>query len=218
MSKALSCIVSERTETWWQQRHKSKLEEKASLGAAVDVVLLGDSLVHEWELEGELAWQAYFGEHKNYKRALNLGFAGDCTEHVLWRLQNGAINNINPQYVVIQVGTNNAGHRHEPPSDIAKGVALILQEVRKRAEHATIILMALFPRSRNPQKRMRIAVDKTNNLLAPLADNKRIIWLNINAQMLSPQGILETSVMPDLLHPNAAQYYKWAKALSDIMR
>jgi len=38
--------------------------------------------IEAWELQGKLAWQANFGDLS----ALNLGYAGDRTEHVLWRL------------------------------------------------------------------------------------------------------------------------------------
>ena len=210
----IACIANARTETWWQKLHASKLAQKVQPNFSADVVLLGDSIIQEWEVSGADAWQYFFGETKHNKQAFNLGFGGDCTDHLLWRIQNGALDKLNCKHVLLQIGTNNLGHKAQSPEDVSQGVSCILQEIRCRLPHAKIILMALFPRSANPKKRLRIAIDNTNVLLEKLADNKHIVWLNINSQLLTPDGILETSIMPDLLHPNAEQYYKWAQALT----
>ena len=73
--------------------------------------------------------------------------------------------------------------------------------------------MAIFPRSRNKSKRMRKRVDSTNTLIKEYSDGKQVLWLDINHHFLTDEGVLLESVMPDLLHPNAAQYYLWAKAV-----
>lgn len=39
------------------------------------------------------AWDTYFAP----LNSLNFGIGGDCTEHVLWRIENGELDNINPK-------------------------------------------------------------------------------------------------------------------------
>lgn len=175
----------------------------------VDIVFLGDSITHAWEVEGKKSWQQHFAQRK----ALNLGYAGDCTEHLLWRILNGEINSLSPKWVVLLIGTNNAGHRHDSPQEIAAGVKVILDELKQRLPDSKILLMAIFPRSRNKSKRMRKRVDSTNTLIKEYSDGKQVLWLDINHHFLTDEGVLLESVMPDLLHPNAAQYYLWAKAV-----
>ena len=214
MSKPLSVIPTERFDVWWQQRHQQKLQDKQALNQQVDLLFLGDSITHAWEVEGEAYWQQHFAQ----KRALNLGFAGDRTEHLLWRIQNGAIDNLAPKWVVLLIGTNNAGHRLDPPEEIAYGVKIILDELKRRLPHSKLVLMAIFPRSRNNHKPMRQRVNVTNQLIKQFADNQHVIWLDINQHFLTDDGVLLESVMPDLLHPNSAQYQIWAELLQSIIK
>lgn len=55
----------------------------------------------------------YYGN----RQAVNLGFGGDCTEHVLWRLNHGEIDGIAPKLAVVMIGTNNTGARRDPPEE-----------------------------------------------------------------------------------------------------
>jgi beta-glucosidase len=210
----LSVIPSKRDEDWWQLRHQQKLDECQAMQGPLDIIFLGDSITHAWEVEGEPAWQQYYGGQK----AINLGYAGDRTEHLLWRIQNGEVDGLSPKLLVLLIGTNNAGHRLDTPEEIAVGVLIILKELRARLPNTKIILMAIFPRSRNNQKPMRQRVNSANHLIKQYADNKHIFWLDINHHFLCSEGILLESVMPDLLHPNATQYWLWAKEITSAYK
>lgn len=214
MSKSLSVISTKRTEDWWQLRHQQKLAECQSLKGKLDILFMGDSITHAWEVEGAPAWQQYYAQQKTF----NLGYAGDCTEHLLWRIQQGEINQLCPKWVVLLIGTNNAGHRHDSPQEIAAGVKAILDETKQRLPNSKIVLMAIFPRSRNKSKRMRKRVDSANKLIKEYSDGKQLLWLDINHHFLTDEGVLQESVMPDLLHLNAAQYYVWAKAILSFIQ
>jgi lysophospholipase L1-like esterase len=214
MFKPLSVIPTERNEAWWQQRHQQKIAELQGLNQPIELMFLGDSITHAWEVEGEAYWQQHFA----HRKALNLGFAGDRTEHLLWRIQNGEINSLSPKWVILLIGTNNAGHRHDSPEEIADGVKAILGELKQRLPNSKILLMAIFPRSRNKSKRMRKRVDSANKLIKEYSDGKQLLWLDINHHFLTDEGVLLESVMPDLLHPNAAQYYVWAKAVLSFIQ
>ena len=76
---------------WWLPRHQEKLAIKEKM-EKVDLVFLGDSITHAWDHIGKKFWQKYYGK----RNALNIGFSGDRTEHVLWRLNNGAVDGIDP--------------------------------------------------------------------------------------------------------------------------
>jgi lysophospholipase L1-like esterase len=209
MSKPLSVIPTQRTEDWWQLRHQQKIMELQGINESVELLFLGDSITHAWEVEGEEYWQQHFA----HRRAFNLGFAGDRTEHLLWRLQNGAVKGLSPQWVILLMGTNNAGHRLDAPEDITAGIQAILDEIQLQLPTSKILLMAIFPRSRNTNKPMRQRVNASNALIKTLTDGKQIHWLDINHQFLTENGVLLESVMPDLLHPNATQYHKWGHAI-----
>ena len=109
--------TAEWAQSWWGKRHEEKLQEIKSRGQ-IDLIMIGDSITHGWEDGGKAIWDKYYAPRK----ALNLGFSGDRTEHVIWRLQHGEVDGISPRLAVIMIGTNNAGHRQEKSEDTAAGV------------------------------------------------------------------------------------------------
>lgn len=200
---------AEWTEDWWQARHQQKLEEVNSKQKKIELVFLGDSITHAWEQGGKSTWQQYYG-HRN---AVNLGFSGDRTEHVLWRLQNGEIDNISPKLVVLMIGTNNIGHRQDPPKEIAQGISVIIETLKQKLPTTKILLLAIFPRGETLGNIARTLTIETNSLIKPLADNKVVFWRDLTHLFVNEKQQIETHVMPDFLHPTPEQYPRWAEAM-----
>ena len=198
---------------WWMPRHEEKLKEKANLKNC-QLVWIGDSITHGWEGEGKDLWNARYAKFD----ALNLGFSGDRTEQVLWRLQHGAVEGLNPKLVVMMIGTNNAGHRQERSEETAAGVEAIVRELRKRLPDSKILLLGIFPRGELPKDPMRQLNDKTNTLISKLADGKKIVYLDISPKFLDKDGKLSVEIMPDLLHPNKQGYGIWADSIDDTLQ
>jgi beta-glucosidase len=195
-------------QSWWGKRHEEKLQEKKSRGQ-IDLLMLGDSITHGWEGGGKAIWEKYYAPRK----ALNLGFSGDRTEHVLWRLQHGEVDGISPRLAVIMIGTNNAGHRQEKSEDTAAGVRAILEELRTRLPETKCLVLAIFPRGEKTDDPLRQLNDATNRILEGYADGQRVFFLNLNDRFLEADGTLPKSMMPDLLHPNENGYAIWAEAM-----
>ena len=105
------------TQSWWHARH----QEKKALAETtrVEVAFLGDSITHGFESEaGKDAWNKFFA----CRKALNLGFSADRTEHLLWRVKNGALDDAQPKIAVVLIGTNNLSYRWDHPSRVAGGM------------------------------------------------------------------------------------------------
>ena len=200
---------------WWMPRHADKLDEIArrkAAGERTDLVFIGDSITHNWEKpeNGRQVWETRYAPFN----PLDLGYGGDRTENVLWRLQHGEIDGIDPKAVVLMIGTNNSGHRQEQPELTFKGIARDVQEIRRRLPRAKILLLAIFPRGERPDDPLRRLNERVNAMLPRLADGKTVRFLNINAKFLQPDGTLSKDIMPDLLHPNEAGYRIWADAMA----
>lgn len=197
---------------WWLPRHQQKLAEAKAIkakGGKIDLLFIGDSITQGWEKEGAPVWQKHYAQ----RNAFAIGFGGDRTENVLWRLQHGALENMSPKLVVMMIGTNNTGHRHEPPEFTAAGIKTLLAEVQQRLPESKILLLAVFPRDENPDGQLRKINTGVNALIKNFADNKTIYFADINSVFLTKDGVLPKTIMPDLLHPNEQGYELWAKAL-----
>ena len=202
---------------WWRPRHEQKLEDKRKLlaaGTAPEVIFIGDSITQGWEKEGKAVWQRHYAQYN----ALDLGFGGDRTENVLWRLQQGEIDGISPKVAVLMIGTNNAGHRGEAPEITAAGIKRLLDEIAQRLPNTRVLLLAVFPRGEKPDDGLRRLNDSVNQLIAGFADGRRVHFLNINAALLEADGTLSKDVMPDLLHPNEKGYEIWQRAMAPTLQ
>ena len=205
--------TAEWAQSWWMPRHKEKLAARKSR-QQIDLIMIGDSITHGWEGGGRKVWGQYYAQ----RHALNLGFSGDRTEHVIWRLQHGEVDGISPKLAVLMIGTNNAGHRQDKPDDTAAGVKAIINELRDRLPQTKVLLLAVFPRGRDANDPLRKLNDATNGILAGYSDKERVFYLDINAEFLEDNGELPNSIMPDLLHPNEQGYEIWAKAMEPMVQ
>ena len=136
---------SESKLKWWMPRHEHVRALAAKGG--YPVVFIGDSITHCWEKSGKAVWDANFATGDF--RALNLGFSGDNTENVLWRIDNGELDGLDPKAVVLMIGTNNTGHRkleEERPIDTVLGVQAIIERVIAKCPNTKVILHPIFPR------------------------------------------------------------------------
>lgn len=192
---------------WWDKRHQQKLSQAKT--SDPDLILIGDSITHGWERAGKPVWQKYFSDINT----LNLGFSGDRTENVIWRLEHGEVDNLTPELTVIMIGTNNTGHRFDKPEYIKNGVAKIINLLKQKTPQSKILLLAIFPRSAQPNDIQRLNNEATNQLLKNLAKQEEILFTNINHEFLDDNQVLSSEIMPDLLHPNEQGYEIWAQQL-----
>jgi beta-glucosidase len=204
------------TNKMWLPRFDAKRELAAT--GRYDVVFIGDSITHGWERRGTNVWAKNFADGKY--RALNCGISGDRTEHVLWRLNRGQLDGASPKAIVLMIGTNNTGHRdrcQEPPTDTILGIHSILGELKRKFPKAKVVLHPIFPRGATTNDPMRVRNDLVNSVIRKFADGKRVIWCDFNSRMLTEDGVLEKSMMPDLLHPGEAGYQIWAEELKPYL-
>ncbi|MEE8452400.1 MAG: platelet-activating factor acetylhydrolase IB subunit [Thermoguttaceae bacterium] len=198
---------------WWMPRHEEKLEAMKKQGT-VDLLMVGDSITHSWENGGRDVWAKFYAG----RSAFNIGFSGYRTEQVLWRFEHGEIDGISPKLAVVMIGTNNAGHRQDPPEQTAAGIKAIVEQLRQRLPETKVLLLAIFPRGKDANDRLRKLNDATNEIIADYADGKHVFYLDISSTFLDDDGTLPKSIMPDLLHPNPKGYALWAEAMEPTIK
>lgn len=201
---------------WWMPRHEAKRKEARELvaaGRSPKLVFIGDSITEGWEKEGKPVWQRAYAKHD----ALDLGFGGDRTENVLWRLQHGALDGLAPKVAVLMIGTNNTGHRAEDPKTTAAGIRRLVEEIRRRLPGTKVLLLAVFPRGERADDSLRRLNERVNAQIAGLADGRTVHFLNINAALTNPDGTLSREVLPDLLHLSEKGYAIWQREMQPTL-
>jgi len=147
----LAAVPISRTDLhWWRVRFDAKQAELRARPPAL--VFYGDSITQDWERQGpppavDFApiWQRFYGD----RNAINLGFTGDTTASLLWRIEHGEASGIDPKAAVILIGANNLGRLHWSASDTVLGIDTIVRALRARLPHTRILLLGILPSDRS---------------------------------------------------------------------
>jgi lysophospholipase L1-like esterase len=199
-----------------------QLLEKAGKGG-IGIYFEGDSITRRWGAADYPELLANWNQNFFGWNAANFGWGADRIQNILWRLNNGELNNVHPEVIVLLAGTNNIGNTVIPGTeedkvkDITKGLEAVIKIMREKAPEATIILTGIFPR--NDNMAVLPVVNRVNDNLSKFADGKKIRYLNINDRLADPEGRLFDGMMnADKLHPSIHGYQVWADALKPIFR
>jgi len=213
-------VAAPRTDDNSILAHK-QLVEKAKMGG-IDVYFEGDSITRRWGATDYPDYLANFKQNFFGWNAADFGWGADRIQNILWRLENGELDGVNPKVIVLLAGTNNIGARIPPGTedarvtDVTRGMDAILKLMRAKAPNAVIILTAVFPR--NDGMGVLSAIEKINHNLAELADGRTIRFLNVNDKLADGEGKLFDGMMNnDKLHPALKGYQVWADALKPIL-
>ena len=192
--------------SWYGPRLKT-VDERLKQGNAY-MLFIGDSITNGWDSTGKEVWDKYYASRK----AVNMGFGWDRTQSVLWRIDHSDFNNVKPKLAILMIGTNNSGGNDNTAEEVADGIIAICKRLRTKLPQTKILLLAIFPRNAQPNAQ-REKNAQASLLASRIADGKTICYLDIDKELLGPDGSLSRDVMPDFLHPNKAGYEIWAKAM-----
>jgi len=195
--------------TNWMSRHLENVAVAKRGG--VDILFLGDSITDgwHWDTGGRRIWEKTFAP----RHAANFGIGYDRIQNVLWRVENGELDGIDPKVIVLLIGTNNSGNeddgkpRNTTP-EIVAGISNLVRRIEFHLPNAKIILFGIFPRGEKNDP-IREQVKAVNAGISKLADGK-IKFMDIGDKFLTADGTLPRALFPDLLHPNEKGYQIWA--------
>ncbi len=205
-------------EFWWANRFLSRHQQiEAQKGKTVDLVLVGDSIIHFWEWKHPASWKQLVGN----RTVLNLGYGGDRTENVIWRLTHGELDGYQAKTIVLMIGTNNNSSSDTKPENVALGVQKCVELIRAKQPQAKLVLHPIFPRGRSAQSKHHVAAqrrnEQTNRLLRDwAATRKDITWVDFNAKLVDQSGWVPREIMADEIHPTDAGYRIWSDALAPV--
>jgi lysophospholipase L1-like esterase len=173
------------------------------------IVFLGDSITQWWEPN-------FFKQHFGFYDPVNLAVAGYTTKNVIELLELSKLHNLNPELVVLHIGTNNADHgitTGETLEDIQEIINLIL----KINSDTKILLIGLLPRGLSSSDKYRVFNNEVNKLLeyAKFVDN--VYYIDIGNIFLRKDGSISKKIMYDYLHLTEEGYKYFTESISSFL-
>ena len=208
-------VPAPRIADWWFARHAKNIGEMSK--KEIDLMLIGDSITHGMDEDGIGAkvWREKFVPRK----AINLGFGGDRTQHVLWRLDHLPKPKKAPKVAMVLIGTNNIGWGSDTPKQAADGIKAVAQKLKDLYPEMKIVVLAVFPRRNEPDHRFRKQINEINSLLPDLLKGmENVTLLDIGPNFVDDKGFLLKGIMPDTTHPSEKGYEIWAKAVDPVLK
>jgi lysophospholipase L1-like esterase len=218
----LAAVPIARLETgWWKARHEAKLVELRAVRP--ELIWLGDSITQNFERAGPEPWAQYRAVWDRFygrSRAVNLGFKGDATSHLLWRME---LDGIAPRSAVVLIGANNMGRVHWSAEDTLVGIETVLGVLRRKLPGVRAVLVSVLPSDRGAW------VDETTRAInVGLAQRfGRSDWVRFVdvTSVFRPGGVLERGLYYDgllrppepLLHPTAGGMARLAEAIAPAL-
>jgi lysophospholipase L1-like esterase len=192
------------------------LVEKAHQGR-IDLYFLGDSITRRWGATDYPEFLANWNQNFHGWNAAVFGVGGDTTQNMLWRIENGELDGVNPKVIVVLAGTNDVGRTPHPDvaEEVPKRIKAIIELCQAKAPGTTIILTAIFPR--NDTTEANPVIRQINAKIATFTDAKKVRFLNINDQLADQNGQLRDGMTMDKLHLSAKGYQIWADALKPML-
>jgi lysophospholipase L1-like esterase len=186
-----------------------------------DLILLGDSLFQHWGGEGRRVargvrtsdYDLYFAPYNT----ANFGVSGDGTQHVLWRIDNGEFEDVNPKLILIHVGVNNTVHA--TGEEIAAGIKEIVNRLRKLTPNAKLLIVSPIPAGPDKDHWRRVKLDRASEIIGRYADNKRIFYADLRSEFIEDDGkLIEADYSSDSIHLSKPGFAKMGKVLADPVR
>ena len=225
MSLSRVCIPSSKMEDdaydWWKRHEEKKAWSRNNRAKAI---FFGDSITHFWSKEdnidyGEGSWDEFFAG----KGVLNMGYGCDRIQNTLWHIESGEVDDQEPAFVVVNIGTNNFSATKNYPGDnvedTAKGILFLTEKLHEKFPSARIVVMGLFPRGLlsagrlEKNRQVNEILHKTSPAL-PYAELRDIF-----PQFLDKEGNADAQFFKkDLCHLCRKGYFVWYNAIADLVK
>lgn len=206
----------------WLDQHEDgrRFLKESSHPSGADLLLLGDSITQSFGGQGRRTGQP---GREALQRSLpdlvvaNQGISGDRTQHLIWRIQNGALANRQPRWIAVMIGTNNLPH--DDAGEIALGIQKVVDELRAISPESIVLLHAVPPRGVRSDDPMRKRADETNRIARTFADGRRVRWVDPWPSLLDEADRPRPGFMAgDAVHFGPKGYALWATRLQEVIQ
>jgi len=210
-------------EAWWAERHNAAVHAAKNYPDA-QLLLIGDSITNNYDKaqppdeDFQATWQQFYAP----RGALNLGFSGDTTAHVMWRLAHGEVDGLHPKVALVLIGTNNTGHG-QTAEQTEIGIDAVVAKLEQRLPETHVLLLGILPSAVSDDKTHRDR--EVNRYLAnSYGENPRVTYLDIGS-IFYRGGSLNAAIFYDPrlpqhgkpLHPDTTGQRMMAEAIEPTL-
>ncbi len=180
---------------------KQKVFAQRRNSGPIDLLWLGDSLTRRWEDYPDL-WESLFGGFY----PANFGVGADTLENLLWRLQAGNIERLEPRVTVLLIGTNNLSTH--TGDYIYQGIVEIAHIIEQQLPHTHLLIQGLYPRAAEANGTCYNATIRKINtqLYQDFALSQQCTFSSLGDIFFHADQQVNTKFLPDGLHLNKAGY------------
>lgn len=196
----------------WLKLHEAHVRTVQANQGPADVLLVGDSITIQW---GD-SWAKHFPDRK----AVNIGIGGDKTQNVLWRLDHGGVEGLEPKAIVLMIGNNNMFFTPETGIEAAaKGIDMCVKNLREKFPDAPLVVAKILP-AHAPGNRFYEDIKLTNAALdlLKLESDPKVTVLDLWTDFTNADGTIRKELfMPDNIHLSPAGYAVYAERLKPLL-
>ena len=208
--------VSRMGQDWWHARFDAKQVELRH--APVDLLWLGDSITQNWERSAPESWQDFAPVWQRFygdRHAVDLGFKGDSTCHLLWRLEHGELDAISPRVAIVLIGANNFGHIHTDADETFDGIQVILDVIHRRLPQTHIVLLGVLPSMRSDWV-SKNTIRLNDHLQGIPAHRSYVTFANVGDLFVTSGRVDATKFIDPRLTPPAPPLHPTAQVQAEI--
>lgn len=201
--------------TWHQQ--VEAMRSLVESDGDIPVAFLGDSITQG--LTGSADRLARHGGTRHFdsfhgeRGAISLGLSGDRTEHLLHRIEHGALAEFDPRLIVLMIGVNNVNSAGHTGSETAAGVSAVIDALLREEPQAEILLCGPFPAGRTPTDPRRVALDQVHDLTSGLGRGERVSYMDLRPLFLDESGAPNSRMSGDHIHITPQGQRAWLEAI-----
>lgn len=216
----------------WKAQHKRMITAAKQAPKQLDIVFLGDAIVERWngtkamgtqELPGiRGAWESHFTKAGGgHFEGLALGSSNDTGPNLLWHIENGLLNTLDPKVWFISVGTNDLYEEKCTDKFVVANVLNVIKAIHTQKPESRFIVHGILPRKDNPKSKSPFLTKKWKNAQAIntkirkfTEKSGRLYYMQAGGLFLSATHIkarngVDETLLEDGMYPTRAGLDKW---------
>ncbi len=195
-----------------------KMRALAKQHPDLPIVFLGDSITQGLtgsrdrlaKASGTRAFDKAFGQ----QGAISLGLSGDRTEHLLYRVAHGALQELSPKVIVLQIGVNNVVTGQHTATEVVEGIWEVAYELRPQAH---VLVCGPFPAGARGSQ-IRQTVDSIHDNLRSINGTSNVTYLDLRGLFLNKDGTCNKNMRDDRIHISGSGQEAWMQAISAAIK